>query len=102
MDTFNCTDPEIDPAEIAALRGLWLEVLRHALREALGDFRGSCNNHLANGYRQTSREYVERNTMDFQMVCSLAGLEPAYVRRKYFEWKESGKDPQALLRNKRA
>ena len=63
-------------------RALWCEVLVRALRDAAGHFETSRSTY-ATLDRRRAHEWITRDSRDFQIVCTLAGLDPVAVRDAY-------------------
>lgn len=83
--------------DIASCRSLWLAVLGLALSEAskAPDPRRKVflsNHHQSKVYheRQRARHWLLNNNVDFRSVCSLAGLDPEWVRGQFVD-EETGR-----------
>jgi hypothetical protein len=58
--------------------GLWMAVVTQAMMDAL-----SRSTHPEQRYhKQTAIQWLTGNSKDFYLVCSLAGVDPDYVRRR--------------------
>jgi hypothetical protein len=76
--------------DIIGERRLWGSVLANGILESLGNVT---NNGDSDKYSRMKKEtiarqaniWIERNSGDFRLVCELAGVDPSYIRRKYFE-----------------
>ncbi len=70
VHNFTSTDSALDESD----RTLWLSVLEQAIRDAR-----SPNNSVERG---EARRWLTGNGADFRLVCTYAGLDPAYMLRR--------------------
>ncbi len=78
-------------------QNLWVNVIAQqfhdATREILPPIKkknGKTQDRPNNNSIHLARTWFETKSEDFQMVCSLAGLDPEYVVRKYHEVRDTG------------
>lgn len=57
---------------------LWIAVITQAMMDALSRSR----NPEARYHKQAAHQWLTGNSKDFLLVCSFAGMDPDYIRRK--------------------
>ena len=64
------------------VRTLWRNVLLVALEDAIKERKWRNRSYGVNCSSQSAQEYFLYPSKDFQMVCTLAGFDHQYIRRK--------------------
>lgn len=67
-------------------RELWQAVLEQAINDAC--YEGDKQETLREGV--VADRWIRRNTRDFQQVCTLAGMDPDFIREAYMAGKLAG------------
>jgi|TARA_R100001594_G_scaffold149565_1_gene207749 hypothetical protein len=64
------------------IKALWRNVLLVALEDAIKERKWRNRSYGVNCSSQSAQEYFLYPSKDFQMVCTLAGFDHQYIRRK--------------------
>ena len=78
-------------------QNLWVNVIAQQFHDATRVIlpprkkkNGKMQDRPNNNSIHVARTWFETKSEDFQTVCSLAGLDPEYVIRKYYEVRDTG------------
>lgn len=70
---------------------LFLEIIGVAFDDAFGRKSGSGGKWAKNANKEMAYAWLMGNSKEFIEICTYAGLEPSYVKRKAKEYMDSGK-----------
>ena len=77
--------PDADE-EMVGMRGLWCAVIMQAMQDALG----KCTANLSQAEKTTAIHWLTNKSRDFDDVCLMASISPAYARQRISEVLGSG------------